>query len=150
VQPRDVRSRFDPPDIREFYRLGRSPGWNEQAHVDDREGQHTKSLIYTSAATLVLTAGTPFWPTLGGRIVGWRAGVAGAPSTGTFQADVLLDAVSVLDGGYVEIASGSSYGYRRAPSDKLYIYPDSKWQVQVVAIQGATGPLTLEFVYLPG
>ena len=150
MQPHDPRSRFDFPDIREFYRRGTTLSFNDQAHVDDREAQHARSLVYTSTAEITTDTGTPFYPTFGGRIVGWRAGVAAAPTTAVFQTDVLLDGVSALGGEYVEVPVGSLYGYWLPAQGKIYVYPDSRWQLKVAAVGGATGPYTVEFRYLPG
>jgi len=149
AQLRDGRSRFDSLDIRDFYREGRSRAWNHQAHIDDRDGQHIGHLIYTSAATLSTDTGSPFYPTFGGRVIGFRANVKTAP-TSTFQVNVLLDGNTMFNGDYIEIASGSTYGYKKPPNDKIYLYPDKKLEVDIQTVAAAVGPLVLDIELIPG
>lgn len=151
AQPRDPRSRFHPVSILEYHRGGRSASsFNDRAHVRDRHGQHIHHLLYTSKATLDLVTGTPFYPTTGGRIVGFRLSVKTAPVTTALQVNVLLDGTTIFDGDFVEVAAGSTFGYRKAPNDKIYFYPDKKLEVDVQTISSAGGPLVLDIEFIPG
>lgn len=150
VQVKDGRSKFTPHDIRDYYdRGGRGVDFNSRAHDDDLTGQHVKWLVWTGPAAIDTVISTPLYPDFGGYLTTARANVVAAP-TSTFQTDVLLGGTSVFSSGYLEIASGSLFGYHKQVDRKIYFSVDDYFQIQVAAVAAATGPLVVTIGYIPG
>ena len=120
---------------------------NRRAH---RRSHAPSSIIYTSTATLSTTAGSPFYPLRAGRLTGIRANVAGAPSSSDLTFDVLFDGNSIFHtSNKPTVPQSVLFGYRSFQYDRLSWQPDTKVQVQITTIGGATGPLVVEFEYEP-
>jgi len=144
------RARFQPVDIREYYRQSQSPEFNRRAHNNDRDNQHRKHLIWTSKATLATGTFTPIIPTFAGRIVGVRVNVSTAPSAAAAAFDVLKDGVSIFSSGTVDVPAGALYGYRKVADAKIYIIPDIKIQCKITTVSSAGGPAVIDIEYIPG
>ncbi len=142
------RARFTPVDLAEHFRnLGNYerdfPPINKTAHGNLHR---TKKLIYTSAATLVTTAGTPIYPPFSGRLIWVQLGVTTAPSIGNLTCDVLLNGVSVF-ATLPTIPQSQAWGYRTAVDSIPHFSADNQnyLQVQITTINAAAGPLTCVF-----
>jgi hypothetical protein len=149
VQPRHTNQKVEIPDVRDYASGGGSPGFNRRAHTRDRDGNHRRWLLYQSAATLATGDGSPFQPMFSGRLVALKANVKTAPSGAAFQCDIEMDGTTIFNGGFIEIPAGATTGYRKFPDDKVYLYADKKYLIDIKTISSAVGPLILQFEIIP-
>lgn len=112
--------------------------------------RHTySSLLYSSKATLSTNAGSPFFPLQAGRLVGVRLQVNGAP-TGDLTCDVLFDGVTIYHTSTKPtVPSGQLFGFMSHHQDRISFQPDTKIQVQITTVNGAAGPMHVEFLFEP-
>jgi hypothetical protein len=113
-----------------------------------------KKLHYTSKATLDTNAGGPLYPPYSGALKWVSASVDGAPTTGNLTYDVLLNGNSVFEtAAKPTIPQGQKWGYTAVPLAPHFSRDNRDYiQVQVTAINGATGPIrvTLGFREMRG
>jgi hypothetical protein len=129
-----------------------SPAFNVAAHEDSHL---PRILVYTSKATLSTDASTGITPPRGGRIVAGHANVAGAPSGGNLTVDVKVGGTSVMDSQYITVLDGETTSGVDSNTE-LFDEPRTigemsatfrafeSIQVQIVAINGATGPMVVQ------
>lgn len=107
------------------------------------------TLVYTTTKTLNTTAGPRLRLPSAGYITRVSGKVQAAP-TSTMEIDILVDGITVFDSGdYVKIRSGETVTVPKI-INRPNFNEDSYFQVQVVTIAAATGPLVLTIEYIPG
>ncbi len=127
-------------------KLGLEPSWDRRGHEHDH---NYKTIVYTSAATLVTTAGVPFQPSFGGTIVRVGAKLKGAPAGADFKVDVLIDTFSIFASTLLVVKDGTTRSQFKLV-ERPDFNEDSVFTIKVDTIASATGPFTLTIDYLPG
>lgn len=140
------RSRLNPVDLGEYLGQATDPGLpHRAAHFRQHK---TKTLVYTSKATLDTNAGTAYVVPRTMRIVGIALNVAGAPSS-TLTCDILIDGASIFESASSkpQIASSDTASDYKSFPDRLVVPAGSALKVQLTATGSATGPMVVKIEY---
>lgn len=113
-----------------------------------------RRFTWTSSSSLTASTGTEkVVPREGGGqfgLISANVDVGNEPSGGNLELDILVDGASVFSEGYLTILDGESQSVPKVVDGRIYFSPGSILSVQIVTVSGATGPIVVQFDYLPG
>lgn len=117
-------------------------------HVAHEQLHGPSMFMYTSVPTLDLVAGTALRLPRGGEITRISGRVSGAPSGGDLKIVILANGASILGSGFLRVLDGTNVTKERTV-ERTEFNEDTRFQVQIDTLSGATGPLVVVFEYLP-
>lgn len=140
-----ARNVLAPPDIREYFAKERPKGdFNYGVH----EQLHKPAVVtWTSKETLAAETGARIYPYRGGQLIRARANIQVA-AAGTVTWRILKNGTTI-HAASPTIAAGNLYANVTEFLENGVFVPDDYFQVELVDVSDATGPLVVIAEYIP-